>query len=149
MLIALAAVYVVWFTDWFKPKRMAVFHTSRSLSAGRWQRGAGGAGGPVLMFGLDRDYRLTKVKVVSLEEYRTNLLAIPLWHLVSDSNSAPVRAFSYGQNIRGMKPSIKGNLPQPLETNRLYRMFITAGQVSGEHDFMPGGPIPPPAGSAN
>ena len=59
----------------------------------------------------------------------------PLWHLVSDSGSAPVREFVYGQGIRGMKPALKGEGPQPLETNVVYRLFVAAGNIKGTHDF--------------
>ena len=90
-------------------------------------------------FGLDRDYRLTEVKIVPLAEWQTNQSALPLWHLVSDPRSAPTRFFSYGQNIDGMKPAMPGTKPKPLEINVAYRLFVSAGSVKGRHDFEIGG----------
>ena len=65
----------------------------------------------------------------------TNAAAPALWHLVSDSNSVPVKGFLYGDYIRGMKPYVKGSRPQPLATNVTYRLFVKAGSLQGEHDF--------------
>jgi hypothetical protein len=38
---------------------------------------------------------LTNVKVVVVTELATNQYAHPLWHLISDSNSIPVKGFNY------------------------------------------------------
>jgi hypothetical protein len=65
----------------------------------------------------------------------TNKDAEPVWHLVSDSNSVPMKSFYYGQHIVGMRPKIEGVHVEALETNVTYRMFITAGNVKGQHDF--------------
>ena len=59
-----------------------------------------------VIFLLNRDLRLTSVRVVAVSE--TNQPPHTLWELVSDSRSAPVRDFIYGRNIRGMKPAVKG-----------------------------------------
>jgi len=66
----------------------------------------------------------------------------PVWHLISDSNSVPVKVFSYGQGIRGMKPAVAGSRAQPLETNVAYRLLVTAGKAKGQHDFEIGGSLP-------
>jgi hypothetical protein len=58
-----------------------------------------------------------------------------LWHLVSDSNSVPVKTFFYGEYIRGMRPNLKGAGPEALQTNVTYRMFVRAGKAAGQHDF--------------
>ncbi len=100
-----------------------------------------------MTFGLDRYYRLTDVKVVPLAEWQTNHSVLPLWHLVSDSKSAPTKFFFYGQDIDGMKPFLPGTQPKPLETNVVYRLFLSAGSVNGQHDFQIGGK--PPTASTN
>jgi len=125
--IALAIVYAVWFTDWFRPARVQVFHTSRDLHRG--------GGLPSLIFGVNRPLQITELKVVMLTAFATNKNVLPLWHLVSDSNSVPVKLFTYGQFIRGMRPAINGVHAEPLETNVPYRLLITAGKIKGEHDF--------------
>lgn len=127
----LAAVYVVFFTDWFKPQTVKIFHTSRNLRVRNPQTGAQ----PGLIFGINRQLKLTEIKVVSLAALQTNQNSLPIWHLVSDSNSVPVKTFFYGQIIRGLKPAVPGSRPQSLETNVAYRLVVDAGKVHGEHDF--------------
>ena len=130
--VVLAAVYVIYFTDWFKPKTVQIFHTSRNLRPRLLRGGAL----PSLIFGINRQINLTEVRVVAADVYQTNQSAVPVWHLISDSNSVPVKQFHYGQFIGGMKPTIKGARPQPLETNVTYRLLIAgAGNVTGQHDF--------------
>ena len=129
--LALGVVYARYFTDWFRPQTIQIAHTSRNLRL-RGQRA--GAAAP-LTFGLSRPYRLTEIKVVTLAAWQSNQNVSPVWHLVSDSNSAPVRMFGYGQGVRGMKPALTGSRPQPLETNVAYRLFVTAGKIKGQHDF--------------
>ena len=133
--LVLAVAYVCFFTDWFKPKIIHISHTARPLPS----RSSRSAMTVAVAFGLDRDYRLTEVKIVPLAEWQTNQSALPLWHLVSDPRSAPTRFFSYGQNIDGMKPAMPGTKPKPLEMNVVYRLFVSAGSVKGRHDFEIGG----------
>jgi hypothetical protein len=130
--VVLTAVYVVYFTDRFKPKTIQIFYTSRDLHR-RPQRA--GEGMPSLIFGVNTPLKLTEIKVVPVAGFASNHDVLPLWHLVSDSNSVPVKAFFYGQFIRGMKPAVEGARPQPLDTNVNYRLILTAGQLKGEHDF--------------
>jgi hypothetical protein len=132
--IALAAVYVGFFTDWFKPGTVKIFHTNRNLRM-NFRRGAGDGALPNLQFGVSHELRFTGLKVVPLAGYETNKNVLPLWHLVSDSNSVPKKIFYYGEPIVGMRPALKGVRPEPLQTNVTYRMFITAGKIKGEHDF--------------
>jgi hypothetical protein len=126
--VVLAAAYVIWFSNWFQPKTLAIFHTNRDL---RPNARFGGS----LTFAVAHQTRFTEVKVVPLAAYETNKNTLPVWHLVSDSNSVPVKIFFYGQPIGGMRPALKGMRAEPLQTNVTYRMFITAGKVKGNHDF--------------
>jgi hypothetical protein len=129
--ISLATVYVVWFSDWFKPKKVDISYTNRNL-----HRNAGhGNALRNLIFGVRPQTRLTELKVVPLAVFETNKNAVAVWHLVSDSNSIPVKTFFYGEHIAGMRPAISGDSADALETNVTYRMFITAGRVKGQHDF--------------
>lgn len=138
MLVVLAAVlaivYAVYFTDWFAPKTFKIFHTNRNF---RPQRPGQIRNGilPSLQFGLNRALRLTEIKVVPLAEWQTNQHALPLWHLVTDSNSVPVKSFVYGQPIPGLRPALKGTHSELPTTNLTYRLFITAGKFRAEHDF--------------
>jgi hypothetical protein len=128
---ALATVYAIWFTDWLQPKTVQIFHTNRNLHP-RLQRGGAL---PSLIFGLNLPLKLTALKVVPLAGFATNKNIVPVWHLVSDSNSVPVKSFFYGQFIGGMRPALKGIRAEPLETNVTYRLLLTAGKFKGEHDF--------------
>jgi hypothetical protein len=134
VLLALAGVYVFYFTDWFQHKSIQIHYTSRPLRL----RFPPGATLSTITFGFDKTFRLTEVKVVPLAEFQTNQNAMPLWHLVSDSKSAPVERFIYGQNIRGMKPAVAGAHAEPLESNVTYRLFVAAGSLKGQHDFQLG-----------
>jgi hypothetical protein len=132
--VALAAAYVVWFTDWFRPQTLGIYHTSRYLRR-NFRRPQRGDVLPTLIFGVSRPVHLTDLKVVPLAAFETNKDVLPVWHLVSDSNSVPVKTFFYGQWIGGMRPAIKGVRPEPLKTNVTYRLFLTAEHIKGEHDF--------------
>lgn len=145
-LVALAAVYVIWFTDWFKARPIRIFHTVRELhyqlQPGESERS--------LIFGVDpRDIRLKEIKVVPLVDFEKNSQALAVWHLVSDSNSVPVREFVYGQRIRGMRPFLAGSEPGELDTNLVYRIFIRSGHASGQHDFKIGNSPPQAAAGGN
>jgi hypothetical protein len=129
--LALLSAYAIFFTDWFAPRTVAIFHLNRSLPA----RAGQGPGRTVLIFGLNRNLRLTEIRVVPLAEYQTNQNTLPLWHLVSDSNSVPVKSFFYGQSIRGLKPAVPGARPQPLTNEVTYLLLATAGKIKGEHQF--------------
>jgi hypothetical protein len=144
VLVAMIGIYVFFFTDWFKPKKIEIFHTSRSTATLRLgpRVKAGNENTRVIQFGLNGSYQLTEIKVVPLEQWKTNPSVLPVWHLITDSNSIPIKGFPYGQAIRGMKPAVGTQWPKPLETNVTYRMFITAGSLKGQHDFVP---VPRPA----
>ena len=133
--VALAALYVVYFTNLFKPKKIIISHTElRAIT-----QPAGAL--PMLMFGFNGSFRLTELKVVPLAEWETNQHVLPLWHLVSDSNSPPEKIIHYGAGIRGMKPAVAGKHADPLDPDTVYRLFVTAGSIKGQHDFKLDGQI--------
>ena len=118
----LGAVYIIHFSNWFKPKVMTIAHNGRFGE---------------INFTLGNLYQLTDVKVVSVSELESNKYALPVWELKSDSNSVPTKLFSYGARIRGMKPAIANTQPQPLVAGMTYRLFIEAGSLKAQHDFIP------------
>lgn len=130
ILLVLLGVYICCFTDWFKPRIIKIGDTSRPLRRFRVRNDL-----PYILFILEGQFQLTEIKVVSVADYGKNSMTPPVWHLVSDSNSVPVKEFAYGHRIRGMKPAFEGDAPQPLETNVEYRLFVTAGSAHGSHDF--------------
>jgi hypothetical protein len=138
--LALAITYAVFFANWFKPGTIKIYHVTRPTGSAMQTRHVAPA--PPLTFGLEGDYKLTEIKAVPLAEWQTNQNVLPVWHLVSDSNSVPVKSFVYGQRIRGMKPAVPGAQPQPLQPNVAYRLFVNAGRSRGQHDFKSGGSLP-------
>ena len=89
--MAVIGLYVYIYRDWFRPAEMQIYDR---ISAGRPMRGNARTNQiniSVVAFGFDRAYLLTDVKVMSIAELATNKYAHPLWHLVSDSNSIPVK----------------------------------------------------------
>jgi hypothetical protein len=120
--IVLGAVYIIHFSGWFKPKAMAIAHN------GRFGR---------VNFTLGNSFKLTSIKVVSVSALESNKYALPAWELKSDSNSVPVKLFSYGERIRGMKPAIESARPEPLISGTAYRIFVEAGSLKAQDDFTP------------
>ena len=134
VLLGLAGVYVFYFTDWFKPKLIHISHTSRAFRS-RFANPAVRPAATPITFGVEPECRPTEIKVVPLAAWQTNANTLPVWHLVASTNAAPVKMFFYGQRVRGLKPAIAGTRAEPLETNVVYRLFLTAGSAKGQHDF--------------
>jgi hypothetical protein len=137
VLVALAGIYVVYFTDWFKPKIIHITHTSRTFRDHRRSGQSAGFVTEPIAFGFDQAYRFSEIKVVPVAALATNKNALPVWHLTSDSNSVPVKFFFYGQRVRGMKFAVAGVRPEPLQPGTTYRLLVTAGSAKGQHDFQP------------
>ena len=141
LVLVLAGIYVVYFTDWFQTRSIGIFTTSRPVSSRVGARTGSRAGTwPIasanpLFFGLDNYYELTEIKVVPLAELQTNKLAQPVWHLVGDPSSDSINTFTYGERIEGMVPAVNGLQPEPLQPGIIYRLFITDGKIKGQHDF--------------
>lgn len=130
VLLALVSVYLVFFTDWFKPRVIKLFYTTRPIEHFRARQDL-----PYVLFGLEGRYRLTELKVVSLDDFQKDPGTRPLWHLISDSNSVPIKMFSYGEYIHGMRPEFRGDRAKDLVTNEVYRLFVAAGRAKGQIDF--------------
>ncbi|HEV2320675.1 MAG TPA: hypothetical protein VGV18_13040 [Verrucomicrobiae bacterium] len=130
VLLVLVLVYVAFFTDWFRPRMIKLFYTTRHIEYYRARPDL-----PYVLFGLEGNYRLTEVKVVSLDDLKGNPNPLPQWHLISKSNSVPIRMFTYGEHIHGMRAAFKGEEAQALMTNEMYRLFVSAGKARGQIDF--------------
>jgi hypothetical protein len=122
VVIALGVLYVIYFTNWFRSKHILIADNNRF--------------GPVI-FTLGQPYQLTSVKVVSVSALESNKYALPVWELKSDSVSAPIKLFAYGQRIQGMKPAVANARPEALEHGTIYRLFLEAGRLKAQHDFTP------------
>jgi len=133
-LVVLTGIYVLCFTEWFKPKIIHITSASR-LNRMRPGRNAAGADMIPVTFSLAPQCKLTEISVVPLAAWETNKLVLPLWHLVADTNATSLKLFVYGQRVRGMKPAVPGAHAEPLQPDVTYRLFVTAGSAKGQHDF--------------
>ena len=128
VLLVLGGVYIRYFSHWLDKRQIGITVSVRP------SRRPGETVYPVF-FTLNNAYKLTKLKVLPMPDNQFNPNALPVWNLISDSNSVPIRAFRYGQPIRGMKPAFEGAEPEDLQTNIMYRLLVSAGKVKGQHDF--------------
>jgi hypothetical protein len=82
-------------------------------------------------FTLDASYKLTGLELTEVEKLQTNEGDHILWHLVSKSNSAPVKVFQYGQLIKGMEQYLPDAQTEPLAAGVAYRLEVSAGSLKG------------------
>jgi hypothetical protein len=122
--------------DWFSKENIHIYHRSRPYRAALFRRRRPDDS-PIdpIVFGFNRKYRLTSLKIIPMSDIETNKYPQPIWHLVSESNSVPVKDFTYGMAIPGMHPAIKGAVPDPLAPGGKYRLFVEAGTLKAQHDF--------------
>jgi hypothetical protein len=135
--LAIAALLFYEYRDVFISRPIQISHTfrMRMIMARRLPANFTGTLPLVPTFTLGKEYRLTSVKLIRLDELKTKGFAHPLWELVADSKSYPIRIFLYGRGIPGMHPKVEDMQPDPLETNVTYRLMVAAGRLKGQHDF--------------
>ncbi len=132
--VLLAGVYVAFFTDWFVKPQIQILPQIRPP-----QRNARVLPGDIpvypVTFAFDRKYQFTEIRVVSVDDEKTNKYPHALWHLISDSNSIPMKALMYGAKVRGMKPKVPRADAEQLEPGVSYRLYLTAGKARGDVKF--------------
>ncbi len=130
----LAAVYVAFFTDWFRHPQIQILPQIRPP-----QRNIKTAPGDVAVypvtFAFDKKYQFTEIKVVALDDEKTNKFPHAVWHMISDSNSVPVKALVYGVSLRGMKPKVPRAQPEALVPDVKYHLYLQAGEAKGDVEF--------------
>jgi len=93
--------------------------------------------GMPVTFMLNGFYKLTSVRVFESAKIETNKYAVPIWRIISDSNSVPTSSFNYGSYIKGMHPEAKGARPEPLIPGVKYRLtVVTDKKLEAQHDFL-------------
>jgi hypothetical protein len=138
-LIALAVVLGVFSLylnkDWLAKDNIQIFCRSRPLRGfGRKVRPETAAVEP-LLFWFNRKVRLTSLRVIPVFEAETNKNhPQPVWSLVSQSNSIPIKNFTYGMHIQGMRCAID---PDPLVPGVSYRLLVETGSEKAQRDFVP------------
>lgn len=133
--VILAGAYVYFFTDLFYKQTIQIIPSVRPGRASSIPRNPGEKDVYPVAFKLDGNYKLTSIKVVAASDLATNKYPAPLWHLVSDSNSAPTKAILYGLPIRGLKPKVPQARPEPLQPDVDYILMIEAGNIKGQTNF--------------
>jgi hypothetical protein len=133
--VLLAACYVYFFTDFFHQPTIQIIPTIRPGRASSIPRDADQEPVHPVAFALDGKYALTSVRVVATAEFATNKYANPLWHLISDSNSVPTKAITYGFPIKGMKPAVPRARPEPLLAGIEYTLQIESGKIRSQTNF--------------
>ncbi len=135
-LVVLSGLCLYLNRDWFSGGTIHIYHRISPARPGvRRGRPAPTATANPLVFGFDKPYRFTRVKVVPLTEFLTNKYVHPLWELVSESNSVPTGSFVYGANLRGMHPRYAGARPDPLQPDVKYRLLVETSSLKADHDF--------------
>jgi len=131
--LVLGVVYVRYFTDWSRPKSIQIFPLVRPQ--------AGRAGAQPVAFMLDRERRLTSVRIWPVRDLRASETAPPIWALEAESNSVPTKAILYGVPVEGMRQRMP---PKALEPGVPYRLEIEEGGLLGTVDFTTHGRVEPP-----
>jgi hypothetical protein len=124
--------------DYFRKEGIQISHRlSPWMQARRpGARNPNDLGMPVT-FMLNGFYKLSSVRVVESTKIETNKYAVPVWRIISDSNSVPTSSFNYGGYIKGMHPEAKGSRPEPLQTGVKYRLtVVTDKNLEAQHDFL-------------
>lgn len=123
--------------DWFAGDHIQLMHRSRPARGAFRRPASKNSIVDPLSFWFDRKVKLTSLKVIPVFDIETNRFPQPVWELVSDSNSVPVKEFTYGMRIPGMRPAVKGAAPDPLEPGVTYRLLAQVGTQKVTHDFTP------------
>lgn len=125
--------------DWFTPADIQIGSTIRpNRLPERQQKRLGPAVEHrpyTVSFFFNRKISLESVKVVKVHEIETNRFAHPLWGLVSDSNSIPVKSITYAVAVRGMRPQVKGVQADMLQQGVPYRLLLTTTEQEASYDF--------------
>ena len=129
--LVLAAIALYANRERFQPGPIQVTHRLHRVG-GRFDDPSGV---PPILFELDRSARITSIKVVLASEIATNKYAHPLWHMVANTRTAPIRGFLYGMEIPGMHTAVKNATADQLTMEPTYRLLIEAGSLKTQYDF--------------
>jgi hypothetical protein len=128
--VLLGAVYVFNFTSLFHKAEIRILPQMRPLRA-KSRPPAGDTAVYPVMFAFDKKYAFTEIRVVSEADEKTNKYPHALWHMISDSNSIPVKAISYGASLSGMKPKVPKGRAEALEPDVPYILYVEARNPGG------------------
>lgn len=122
--------------DYFRGEGIQITHRLSPWMRDKRVAAKGNDLGVPVTFMLNGFYRLTSVRVFEAAKVATNKYAVPVWRIISDSNSVPTSSFNYGSYIRGMHPEVKGARPEALQAGITYRLVVATDQnLEAQHDF--------------
>jgi hypothetical protein len=137
LILGLVGLSIYLNRDYFKPETIQISHRLSPWMQSRRPGNRGNNASVPVTFMLNSYHKLTSVRVVETEKLATNKFAVPVWRIISDSNSVPTSSFNYGGYIRGMRPEAKNTRPETLQPGVNYRLFIETDRgLKAEHDFM-------------
>ena len=90
-----------------------------------------------ISFWFDRKVKLTSLKVIPVLEIQTNKFPQPIWNLVSDSNSVPVKQFTYGMRIQGMRSGFERHCAGSAGARSDLPADCGSRKQKMQHDFTP------------
>ena len=136
--LVLAALYVGFFTDWFRGQTIQIIVQNRPV-AQRSDPKRNLDEIPVypVSFALDRKYELTSLKVVSAQDLESQKFPTPLWHLIAQTNSRPTKAIVYGITPPGMKPAVEDSQPSALQPGVPYVVQLETKTIKSSTNFVP------------
>jgi hypothetical protein len=136
VIVLLGGLCFFLYKDRFASPPIQISHRSVQ-PRGAMLRAARDSTADTVIFLLNREVRLSSVKVIPVTAVESSKDPHPVWSLSADSRSAPVKDFIYGETIQGMKPAVKGAVAAPLQPGTPYRLLITAGSSKAQHEFTP------------
>jgi hypothetical protein len=131
-------------TDWFSKGDIQISHRNRfpRMAVSNRRRVSSPEYAPVF-FEFNRKLPVTELKVIALEDLKTNKYPHVLWHMLAGAKPVATRGFLYGvTNLPGLKPAMQV-AADPLQPGVKYRLFLVAGKVKAEHDFEAAPPLAP------
>ena len=134
----LAALYIAYFTDWFRRETIQVMCQPRKI-AQRVDAKRNLETVPVfpMVFGFLSKYEFSSVKVCKTEELRRERFPTPVWHIIAETSSPPIKAIVYGVAPPGMRPVVEDSQPEALSPGVSYTVQVEAGSIKGEASFTP------------
>jgi hypothetical protein len=134
--LILGVIYVIFFTDLFRKPKIQIIPQVRPDRASAIPRPRDSAPVYPVSFRFNKRYQFKSIKVVKTADYATNRFAVPLWHVVSDSNSAPQNSIVYGApKIPGMRTAVARAKPQPLEAGVEYMLLVETPKIKAQTNF--------------
>lgn len=122
--------------DYFRTEGIQITHRLSPWMRDKRPATRGNDLGVPVTFMLNGFYQLTSVRVFEAAKIATNKYAVPVWRIISDSNSVPTSSFNYGSYIKGMHPEVKGSRPEALQPGITYRLVVaTDKNLEAQHDF--------------